>query len=451
MALLLKTAGEGKMNFAQLIAAGETNLFPTGRAVGIPERDLLAALAGASRVGNEPDQFSTLLRTALIKSMTHKGEALTAAQKLGFHSAPEVGALLTQPGGLIQLLRRVQAAINAAGPEGSEARAAARQQAAEMFGQSRSFGTVSVLLSTLKGDEEVHRKLLAMHGPSAMEEMFGKSTHTILFQFHQLGAQAHNLLYELGTSFAPDALKVAKTLLGVLDSITKGFNSLSPGMKTAITDVVFLGAVLSPAALLLSGMLRGFGLLLNPLKWAATGLGALGTRALGATDGLIGAEAAAASVAGPLAFGAIIAGAGYAAYKLHLFGESLGETQREDEWAAGKHKNELHRLQQSDMARNLLRHPFGAAHGLRLPDLSTFNRVWAISQFLKGVQEQDNTLRFHPHDAEALKIRNEDLAAARRQEHDLHVRIPLHIKVDMSGREITKVVQQVEREHRNRG
>jgi len=267
MNLMLRTSGESKAPFPSIVSAFMTSLFPTVKSMGMPMRDTLAALAGMSRLGNEPDAMASLLRTALIKAQTLKGQALTAAKKLGINSAAEATLMLEKPGGIVKLIERVQSGILRHGAEGTKGNAEAKGWAAEMFGMSRSYGTVAALLSSLGYDKEILGHLQGVHGSHAENEaLFGKASKTIAFQFKELKAEAHNFLNEFGAAFGPEALEGAKALVSVLKQVTEAFTSLPGPLKKVIGGAVGFIALLSPMAFLLGGLARGASLALTPLK-----------------------------------------------------------------------------------------------------------------------------------------------------------------------------------------
>lgn len=104
--------------------------------------------------------------------------------------------------------------------------------------------------------------------------------------------------------------------------------------------------------------------LISTITGAVRGLG--GAEAAG---GAAGAEVGGASMLMP--YLAIGVAALYAAHKLHLFGENLGEKSAKGEKASPKRVEELR-------ARYYLDHPFAAGHGVT--GLSGFNKDWLAKQ-----------------------------------------------------------------------
>lgn len=305
MSLLLKTAGEGKMEFPQLVAAAETSLFPTAQAIHIPERDILSALAAASRVGNEPDKYASLLRTSLIKAITLKGQALTDAEKLGFIGGqPEVATMLTRSGGLIEMLRRIESDKEHAGSKQREAEV--EMWAADMFGGSRSFGTIATLLSTLHSDEGIHKTLMGTHGAGVLNWMFGKSSDTMKAKVEDLEAEARNFLNLLGKSFGPEMLKGVGAFASVLGVAVSDFDELPGPLKEITGGFIGFVAVLSPTMFLLSGLSKGLSLTVRAFKWPLKALELFGNRTAAAGAEAAEAEGGLGGLAGMLAPGAAL-------------------------------------------------------------------------------------------------------------------------------------------------
>lgn len=305
MSLLLKTAGEGKMEFPQLISAAETSLFPTAQSLGMPERDILSALAAASRVGNEPDKYASLLRTSLIKAVALKGAALSDAEKLGFTGGqPEVATMLTRPGGLIEMLRRLESDKEHAGS--AQQRAEVEAWEADMFGGSRSFGTIATLLSTLHSNEAIHQTLLGTKGSGVLEQMFGKSSQTMKAKGEDLEAEARNFLNLLGKSFGPELLDGVGAFVGVLGIAVDDFNELPGPLKEITGGVIGFAAVLSPMMFLLSGFSKGLSLFAKAVSLPIKALEFFGRESEAAGTEAAASETGLGTLAGIVAPGAAL-------------------------------------------------------------------------------------------------------------------------------------------------
>lgn len=261
MALLDETVGAGKMHLPELTAIFHGSLMPTGAALGMTQRSLLSTIASVSQEGQEPEEYSTRLRTALLKTVNLKGEALNAATKMGF-SKTQMQEDLRNPNGegMIELLRQLQAASKRLGPNEGPADIAA------IFGGSRSAGTILTALHNLKANEEILRRLKGVSGSSTLDKHFAETTHTMTFAIKELRAEAHEAELEMGKFFGPPVIKGLKDLAGFAKGAAHAFGELPGPVKDGVGMLVVFAAAAAPVAFLVGGLTKGLALLLFPLK-----------------------------------------------------------------------------------------------------------------------------------------------------------------------------------------
>lgn len=463
MNLMLRTSGESKAPFESIVSAFSTTLMPTVKSMGMPMRDTLAALAGMSRLGNEPDAMATLLRTALIKAQTLKGQALDAAKKLGINSAAEATLMMEKPGGIVNLLERVQRGILAKGPTGTKGNAEAKGWAAEMFGMSRSYGTVAALLASLGYDKEILKNLgLVKGGHRENDELFGKTDKTLRQQFKNLKAEAHDFLNELGAAFGPEALGGAKLLVGTLHEITVGFAGLPAPAKDVIGGVVGLTAVLSPLGFLIGGLTKGTQLALTPLKGVIRLIKYMADESalIPSTDLRVATQAE--KTAGAL--GKVTSGFKILASTIGVGGVLYLALEAANRAAGGKHwigqevfdkgKQLGHDVASWTKANNPFR---GAASPLSGPEEAVGN---LISLFGGGHKAKPHYVGIKPFRAGSPEMRMiERLEAAERAEHKAQVKVDLHVEGKPFGEAVlrhtppkllAKTVNKANKEHTTR-
>jgi hypothetical protein len=300
MALLDETVGAGKMHLPELTAIFHGSLMPTGAALGMSQRSLLATIASVSQEGQEPEEFSTRLRTALLKTVNLKGEALAAASKMGF-SKTRMQEDLRQPEGMLKLLRELAAASKRLGPNEGPADIAA------VFGGSRSAGTILTALHNLKANEEITARLNGVGGSKTLDTHFAETTHTLTFQMKELKGETHEALLEMGKFFGPPVIGGLKDLAGFLKGAAHAFGELPGPVKDGAGILLVFAAAAAPVAFLVGGLSAGLRLLLVPLKLVFSGIGLLTDVSLPAMDtALLAGTGALASFAAIVAPGAAI-------------------------------------------------------------------------------------------------------------------------------------------------
>lgn len=264
MALLDETVGAGKMHLPELTAIFHGSLMPTGAALGMSQRSLLATIASVSQEGQEPEEYSTRLRTALLKTVNLKGEALHAATRMGF-SKTQMQEDLRAPDGMLKLLRELAGASKRLGPNEGPADIAA------VFGGSRSAGTILTALHNLKANEEITARLVGVKGSGTLDQHFNpETTRTMTFQIKALKGEAHEALLEMGKFFGPPVIGGLKDLAGVLQGVAEGFGKLPTPIKDASGVLLIFAVAAAPVAFLLGGLAGGLKLLLWPMKAVLT-------------------------------------------------------------------------------------------------------------------------------------------------------------------------------------
>jgi hypothetical protein len=443
MALLDETVGAGKMHLPELTAVFKGSLFPTASSLHIPQRDILANLAAATQTGQEPEEYGTRFRTALTKMIGLKGEALAAAKKLGF-SKNEMAEEIRNPGGLNLLLRQLTSA------EGRVGSVEANRDISQIFGGSRSAGTIFTAMKTLKANEEILKRLQGIQGGGTLDTHLAQTEGTVGLQFEKLKATFKDLNYEMGKFFAPFVLKGLDDVGHMVGGVVTGFKALPGPLKDGVGGFIALVAVASPLAFILAGASRGLSLLLMPMKLVT---GAVGL--LAGEEGLAGLSSVALGVLGPvgifvagyavletvnrllgnqhsilteLILGYKEAGTQFEVWYHDVFG---GHTKAENAQSAKEHH------EQHAFLKTVHAHDRKAAHHFAV----VHPHPWA-NQIRNPAQRQA-----------AERAEGSARSAARLAEqiaHKIKLDITLNHTTNLDGKQITKSVEKVQRERQNR-
>jgi TP901 family phage tail tape measure protein len=435
MALLDETVGAGKMHLPELTAIFHGSLMPTGSSLGMSQRSLLAAIASASQTGQEPEEYATRLRTALLKTKNLKGAALSAAEKLGF-GVNTMQEDLRAPNGFNLLLQQLSAGVKRLGTnEGTSA-------VSQLFGGSRSAGTIFTAIKTQKADEEIFARLLEVHNHATLDKHFVETTKTMTFQFKELKSQAKEALLEIGKFFGPPVLAGLKDFAGLAQEAAGTFGELPTPIKDAAGILLVFTALMAPAAFAVAGVTAGLRLALFPLKWLVSGLGAFVSVAPAAEGLAYGLGAGMRAMILPVA---VYAG-------LEALNRLLGGQKSVLSEVIQGYKN----------WKTLLSELFGGTQpgekGIAEADKrAARNHTAAEAYRLHKEHELGNHPNAHPHGAHAWLQNWENTELEREAAKggsQPKIEVVIHHKTDLNGRqlalELIRPLEQVQREQNNR-
>jgi len=261
MALLDETVGAGKMHLPDLTETFSGKLWATSVALGLPEREILATVAAATATMGEGGgiKFSNTLSTMLLKAIGLKGEAKSAATKLGlteFEAADE----LRETGGMHKLLSQLAAARGRLGQDEWQ------KDVSEMFGGSRSAGTLFQAFNQMKAQQEIETRLDGVSGGKTLDKHFGEASKALSFDMKQLKSQTHEALNELGKFFGPPVIKGLKDLAGFVQEVAGTFSELPKPIKDGLGVLVVFTAALAPVAFVVAGLARVFMMVIWPIE-----------------------------------------------------------------------------------------------------------------------------------------------------------------------------------------
>jgi len=295
MAILNATIGAGNMRMTDLLEALKSGIVPTAKVAGLSLQGLAAALAMMTDEGVPAGIAANRLRTALLMMTNPTAKAQAALKSVGLN-ALDMAHQLQKPDGLVAALTLLRTHM-----ESIHDPAKRLQLIGELFGGSRSAGTIALLLNNL---DRVSMKYAQIGKTSSK---FGAdlaaSNATASTKLSKAWSAITTALTKAGTALAPTFIKIA-------DAVARAATDFSK-LSTTQKDVVLFGLAAAAAA---GPVLRMAGALVSIAGVAAKA---------GKAMGLFGtaAQTVAAAGAGEAAGGGgLLAGLGLTAGSAALIG-----------------------------------------------------------------------------------------------------------------------------------
>ncbi len=220
---------EGKLEFDNL-AGSIGRVAPIAKISGISISEMLASLTLMTRTGLSADEAATALRAALQNLEKPSKQAKEFLAQVGYTAEGLRYAIKER--GLVDVLQELMQKT-----DGN----------VEVLGRivPNIRGLVGVLSAASGGFEEYRRVVAEVeHSQGRTNEAFEKTTQTLSFQMHQLGATVQTTMVSIGQAFAP----VAKNWVGGVNEMVAGsakFLAQNPEWtESAVRVAAVVGAML---------------------------------------------------------------------------------------------------------------------------------------------------------------------------------------------------------------
>lgn len=278
MGVLNATVGAGNMRMSDLVEALKSGIVPTAKVAGLSLQGLTAALAMLTDEGVPAGIAANRLRTALLMITNPSAKAQAALKSIGLSSL-DLGHQLQKPDGLFAALTMLKAKM--AGITDPTKRLAL---IGDMFGGSRSAGTIAMLLNNLGRVQMKYQQI------GATASHFNKDVlatqQTAAYKLNVAWSNLQATMIQIGATAVPIFVRIAQAV----SKLVGAFSGLSKGTQDFILLGLAATAALGPI-LKLGGnlMIAGGGVVK-----LATKMGLLGT----ATADAGGAAATAGGAAG---------------------------------------------------------------------------------------------------------------------------------------------------------
>jgi TP901 family phage tail tape measure protein len=269
--------GEGNLRMQDLTAAFGTGFALTAKQVGIPLKDLGAALDEMTQKGIPAAKAATSLRFALLNMAAPTKAGQKALEEIGIKQG-ELAEDLRRPDGLRVAVTDLNEHMQKMGLSATKQ----TELLKSAFGGIRSSAAILTLTQDLGGFNNILTKLGGNQGTKDFEEKFKKTSETSAFKWHQMTATIESDSIKMGITLLP----IANTIIGDVTKMVDGFTKLPTPVKDAAVGIAALGAVLAPVALAMGTVTRLAG---SAFKVAGATGGPFG-KIFGGTAGISGAR-----------------------------------------------------------------------------------------------------------------------------------------------------------------
>jgi TP901 family phage tail tape measure protein len=277
MAIVNATVGAGNMRMADLVDALKSGIAPVAKTAGMSLQDLAAGLAMMTDEGVPAGTAANRLRTAIFMLTNPTKKAATELKSIGL-TTTDLGHDLRKPDGLMVAMTDLQKHLSSI--QDPTKKLAALGQ---MFGGSRSAGTIAMLLNNL-GRLGIKYDQIGKTAGNFNKDVF-QTQQTAAFKLKAAWAQLQAAMVRVGAVVLPVFTSIAQKVAGVATA----FSQLGSTMQGTI--LVFAGvlAALGPIEFMLGTIARAYSGVAAAAKFA------------GRAMGLANAEAGAGGAAGAAA------------------------------------------------------------------------------------------------------------------------------------------------------
>jgi TP901 family phage tail tape measure protein len=255
MGKIIAIIGRGKLTMADFSTAVGRGILSFGQQAGLGLTDIGAAMDTLTQKHVPAAQAMTGLRF-LLKSMVAPTAAATAQLALHGMSQYQLAADLRKPNGLITALKDLRAHL--AGMSKIEQTAFI----SSIFGGARGLTAGLPLINGL-GNLEGNQRALQGAGASTLNKAFNVTAQTAAFKMAKAINEIKNAFVRLGIVLIPVVIPALLKLAGLVVSVIKWFTHLPGPIRTIITDIVMVVAVLGPLLMALGFFISVIGTIIS--------------------------------------------------------------------------------------------------------------------------------------------------------------------------------------------
>jgi len=244
MGILNATVGAGNMRMQDLVDALKSGIAPVAKTAGMNLRSLAAGLAMMTDEGVPAGTAANRLRTAIFMMTNPTKKAQGVLKDLGL-TTTSLGHDLRQPDGLMVAMEDLQKHLQKI--QDPTKRLAAL---GEMFGGSRSAGTIAMLLNNLSRLGMKYDQIGRTAGNFNKDVL--KTQETASFKLKAAWSQLQAAMVKVGAVVVPIFASIAQKVA----SAAAAFSNLSSGVQGTILVIAGVAAAAGPVVFVIGSLIK---------------------------------------------------------------------------------------------------------------------------------------------------------------------------------------------------